>query len=452
MRAALEASDLYNANRPERTPQSYLLDGKDSKPNLTTLFAKLQGKTDMGTSGRRAFLKMAGVSAAGLAIGGYQASATGLPANETINIGLIGTGGRCGQLVERLKVIPGVKLAAVCDIWDDNLARAKAYADPAAQATRHYQEVLANKDIDAVLIATPDHLHVPIAIDACEAGKDVYVEKPLTHNIAEGDSIIQARNSSARIVQVGMQQRSMPHLAEARDILKSGQLGTIRKVHLTWNRNSGPTQKVIPNIPESAVDWKAFLGNAKDQPYDPYKMRNWRFFWDFGGGIFTDLMVHFIDVTHWFLDMKHPDLATSIGNWFNRKDQWETPDTVQTLLQYNEPETQVYYEGTFYNARNAAMMEFMGSEATLYCDRGRYEVHPEYDKPIPYREVVYGSGDRGQDFYDKPDGEMLHLGNWLECIRSRKEPNAPVEAGVGSSNAAHLANKALRESAVARWT
>lgn len=405
-----------------------------------------------GKFGRRNFLKTAGIGAAGLVTGGYQATAAGLPANETVHIGLIGTGGRCGQLCERLKNMPGAKIIAVCDTWDAALERGKTLAQPNAQASRHYHELLSNKDIDAVLIATPDHLHVPISIDACEAGKDVYVEKPLTHDIGEGQSIIDAKNKTGCIVQVGMQQRSMPHLAEARDIVKSGQLGAIRKVHLTWNRNGGPTKKVVPDIPESAVDWKAFLGNAPDQPYDPYKMRNWRFFWDFGGGIFTDLMVHFIDVAHWFLDLDHPDLATSIGNWFTRKDQWETPDTVQTLLQYYAPETQVYYEGTFYNARNAAMMEYMGSEATLYCDRGRYEIHPEYDRKIEYREKVVGSGARGQDFYDRPDGELVHLGNWLECIRSRKEPNAPVEAGVSAANAAHLANKALRANAVARWT
>lgn len=401
--------------------------------------------------GRREFLERAGISAAGLITGGYQAAAAGLPANETIGIGLIGTGGRCEYLHNSLKMIPGVKVLAVCDAWDGNLERGKHFAGSPPQATRHYQEVLANKDINAVIIATPDHLHVPITIDACEAGKDVYVEKPLTHDLAEGKAVITAQKKTGRVVQVGMQQRSMPHLAEARGIVKSGQLGTIRKVHLTWNRNSGPTQKTIPDIPQSAVDWKAFLGHARNQPYDPYRMRNWRFFWDFGGGVFTDLMVHFIDVTHWFLEMDHPDLAMSIGDWFTRKDQWETPDTVQTLLHYGQPETQVYFEGTFYNARNAAMMEFMGSEATLYCDRGRYEIHPEQDKKIEYKEVILGSGGRGQDFYDKPNGELLHLNNWLECVRSRNTPNAPVEAGVRAANAAHLANEALRSGAVAKW-
>lgn len=401
--------------------------------------------------GRREFLERVGMGAAGFVAGGYHANAAGLPANEAIYIGCIGTGGRCGYLAKSFKAIPGVKVAAICDVWDDNLERAKAYAEPGAQATRRYQDVLENKDIDAVLIATPDHLHVPITIAACEAGKDVYVEKPLTHNREEGQSVIDAQRRTGRVVQVGMQQRSMPHLAEAREIVRSGELGPIRKVHLTWNRNSGPTSKATISIPPEKVDWKAFLGNAKDQPFDPYRFRNWRFFWDFGGGVFTDLMVHFIDVAHWFLGFGNPATAVSIGNWFTRKDQWETPDTVQTLMQYQEPEAQVYFEGTFYNARNAAMMEFMGSEATLYCDRGRYEIHPEYDRPIAYRERVLGTGPRGQDYYDQPDAELLHLNNWFECIRSRGVPNAPVEAGVLAANAAHLANQALREGIVARW-
>ncbi|MDZ4860430.1 MAG: Gfo/Idh/MocA family oxidoreductase [Candidatus Hydrogenedentes bacterium] len=402
---------------------------------------------------RREFLERLGIGTAGLLLGGYQATAAGLPANETIRIGCIGTGGRCGQLVKPLKSIPGVRISAVCDVWDANLERGKAFAEPDAFATKHYEEVLARDDIDAVLIATPDHQHVPITIAACAAGKDVYVEKPLTHDLAEGQAVIDAQKSSNRVVQVGMQQRSMPQLIEAREIIQSGQLGDVRKIHLTWNRNMDRSARAKYNIPPESVDWNAFLGDAPDQPFDEYRFRNWRFYWDFGGGVFTDLMVHFIDVAHWFMNMEQPATATSIGNWFTKtKDEWQTPDTVQTLMQYAEPEMQVYFEGTFYNARNAAMLEFMGSDATLYCDRGRYEVHPEYEKKVAYKELVLGTGARGQDFYDAPDGELLHLNNWLECIRSRKTPNAPVEAGVHAAGAAHLANRALRENTVATWS
>ena len=131
------------------------------------------------------------------------------------------------------------------------------------------------------------------------------------------------------------------------------------------------------------MDWKRFLGTAKPQEFDAYRFRQWRWFWDFGGGIFTDLMVHWIDVVHWYLDLDHPASAASIGDWFSAKDVWETPDTVQTLLRYPDKDVQVYFEGTFSSNRHGAMVEFMGTEGTLYIDRGRYEVIPDRDKKKP---------------------------------------------------------------------
>ena len=149
--------------------------------------------------------------------------------------------------------------------------------------------------------------------------------------------------------------------------------------------------------------------------------------------------------------MEHPEAATSIGDTFKAQGLWETPDTVQTLLRYPDRDLQVYFEGTFVNARNGAMLEFMGSEATLYLDRGRYEIHPERNKKIQPSELVLGSGPRGADFYDEPKSEVLHLANWIECVRSRNKPNCPAEAGVSAASAAHLANLALRSGQVAHW-
>ena len=403
-----------------------------------------------GKHNRRYFLAQAGLGVAGLALGGYQATARGYAANEAIQVGCIGTGGRCLQLMHWLQQLPGVKIVAVCDVWDTRLAQARDLAGPDAWATKDYTEILADDNIDAVIIGTPDHLHTPMTIAACEAGKDVYVEKPLTHHREEGQAVIDAQNTYQRIVQVGMQQRSMPHLIEAKAILDSGELGPIRKVHMTWNRNQERAEG-SENIDPATVDWARFLGHAPEQPFDPYRFRNWRWFWDFGGGIFTDLMVHQIDIAQWFLDQEHPAHAASIGSFFTNEGVWETPDTVQSLLHYKEPETQFYFQGTFYNARYRAMMEYMGSEGTLYCDRGRYEVYPEPGSTLERSEMILGSGPRGLDFYDQPEAERLHLSNWLECIRSREKPNAPAEAGVQASDAAHLANKALRENIVAHW-
>jgi len=401
--------------------------------------------------GRREFLEKLGVGAAGLITAGYAATAKGYTANEEIAVGCIGTGGRCRGLMTALAKIPGVRIAAVCDVWDVHLEAGKKLADAKAASTKNYRELLDRKDIDAVLIGAPDHWHVPMTIDACAAGKDVYVEKPLTHDPSEGQAVIDAQNKHQRVVQVGTQQRSMPHFQKAHDIVKSGQLGEIHKVHLTWNRNQPRHKREKLGIDPNGVDWKAFLGNAPEQPFDEYRFRNWRWFWDFGGGILTDLMVHYIDVANWYLDLDHPTTATTIGDHFLAQDLWETPDTIQTLLRYPEKGVQIYFEGTFVNARNAAMLEFMGSEATLYLDRGRYEVIPERNKKIAASELVLGDGPRGADFYKTPDGETLHLANWIECIRSRQRPNCPAEVGVAAVTGAHLGNRAYRSGQVAAW-
>ena len=395
---------------------------------------------------RREFLEQFGLGT--ILLAGYSATARGYAANETINIGCIGTGGRCRHLLSALKEVPGARVVAVCDVWDQNLATARKMADKGAFATKVHHELLARSDVDAVIIAAPDHQHVPLTIDACEAGKDVYCEKPLTHEVSEGQAVVDAQNRHHRVVQVGTQQRSMPQFQQAYEIVKSGQLGEIHKVHLTWNRNQARWVRDKFNIDPADVDWQRFLGTAPEQPFDEYRFRHWRWFWDFGGGIFTDLMVHQVDIAHWFLDLDVPQTAASIGDQFKAKGLWETPDTVQTLLHF--PDVQVYFEGTFVNARGAAMLEFMGSEATLYLDRGRYEIHPERNKKIESSELVLGSGPRGADFYNLPKGEVLHLANWLECVRSRNKPNCPAEVGVKAAASAHLANQALRSGEVAR--
>lgn len=401
---------------------------------------------------RRDFLQSVAAAATAAATAGYTATSRGYAANETITIGCIGTGGRCRKLMETIAKIPGVKLAAVCDVWDVHLEMGKQLADRQAFVTKNYHELLDRKDLDAVLIGSPDHWHVPMTIDACAAGKDVYVEKPLTHHASEGRAVIDAQNTHRRIVQVGTQQRSMPQFQRGYEIIRSGELGDIHKVHLTWNRNQPRHKLTKLEVDPKSVDWKAFLGNAKDQPFDPYRLRNWRWFWDFGGGILTDLMVHFIDVANWFLDLDHPATAATIGDNFQTAGLWEAPDTIQTLLRYPERGVQVYFEGTFVNARNAAMIEFMGSNATLYLDRGRYEVIPERKSKVKYSEMILGSQPRGSDFFDQPDGELLHLTNWIECMRSRSKPNAPAEAGVSAVTGAHLGNRAYRSGQVAHWT
>jgi predicted dehydrogenase len=403
---------------------------------------------------RRDFLQTAEELGLGaVLLGAGLETARGFRANDTLAIGCLGSGRRCQRLMQVLAKIPNVRLAAVCDVDDTHLQAARRLADPKAFVTKHAAELLARADLDAVVIGSPDHWHVPMTIAACAAGKDVYVEKPLTHSLAEGDAVLAAKNKSGRIVQVGMQQRSMPQMQKARELFRAGRLGAVHKVHLTWNRNAARFRRQPLGIDPKTVDWKAFLGKAPEQPFDEYRLRNWRWFWDFGGGILTDLMVHYIDVVHWFFDVDHPARATALGSNYASAGLWETADTMHCLLDYPDKKFQAYFEGTFSNARNRAMIEFMGTEATLYVDRGRYEIHPEPDRnKSQYEEWVPGQEKRrGLDFYAEPDGERLHLESWVQCLRTRQQPNCSVEDGVSAAAAAHLGNIAYRTGTVAHW-
>ena len=394
---------------------------------------------------RRTFL--AASLAAGVHAAGRSAHASRL-ANDMIEVGVVGPGGRGRWLMDRLRKIDGVRIAAVCDVRDDNRAAGLKLADANAGEFVDYREMLDAAGLDAVLCATSDHQHVPVSVAACGAGCDVYCEKPLTHTKDEGDRVIRAVRDNGRIMQVGTQQRSMPHLAEARDLLRTGAAGDIVKVRMTWNRNQ-PDRGGRPDIDPRTVDWAGFLGDAPDQPFDAERLANWRWYWDFGGGIFTDLMVHWADTARWFLGLPAATRAVSVGDFFTQGGRWETPDTVQTLLTFPEgenggPAPQLHFEGTFANHRDRACTEFMGTEATLYVDRGRYELIPQRGRRVePKSWVAEPDRPRGLDFYDAVDGAALHLTNWVECVRSRAEPLCPVEEGVASADLAHLANAAL---------
>lgn len=401
---------------------------------------------------RRNFLAASAVGAAATSALTLPASAQPVGANERLNIGLIGTGGRCRHLMGALARAPNTRMMALCDVYEPNLELAQKLAEPKAYTTRDYHELLARKDVHAVLIASPDHWHTPMTIDAMAAGKDVYVEKPLTHKMREGAEITAALAKHRRIVQVGTQQRSMPHIARARELISDGRIGTVHKVRMTWNRNSDRVRRGPQNVDLKRLDWKRFLGNAPAQEFDGYKFRNWRWFWDFGNGILTDLMVHWLDVAHWILNVDHPDKAVTVGDFYTARDVWQTPDTIQTLLHYRN-NLQMHFEGTFCNQRAGSMIEFMGTEGTIYIDRGRYELIPEprFPKNKP-EEMILGQGPRGRDFYATPDGEFLHLQNWIDAIRNNRQPSAPISAGVSAAATAHLANEAYRQNRVAVWT
>jgi predicted dehydrogenase len=373
-------------------------------------------------------------------------TAHGYYANDKINVACIGTGGRCRTLMKSLREVPGVNIVAVADVRKTNLKLGQEIAGPNTEGVEDFRRLLDRKDIDAVMIGSPDHWHVPMTIAACEAGKDVYVEKPLTHTLEEGESVIQATRNNKRIVQVGTQQRSVPHLIEAREVARSGILGDVHKIHMSWNRNTQRWGTRDVKIDQSDVNWKMFLGNAPDQPYDPYKMTQWRWFWDFGGGIFTDLMVHWMDAARWMLDLPGPQYAVSMGHQFATRGLWETPDTVQTIISFGDDGPQAHFDGTFVSHYGRSELVLMGTAATLVCDRGAYQIIPQAGSKVPYKLHTDSKlTERGLDFYNDINDGGFHIQNWVDCIRSRKDPTCPVEDGVRSAAVAHMSNNALAQ-------
>lgn len=388
---------------------------------------------------RRRFLTAAASSGAA-ALGGCRRRGT---IAQPVTVGMLGVGDRGRELLERLVALPGVRVAALADPWSAAIAEARALCPESPEVVRDYRAVLDRRDVDAVVIATPDHWHSRMLVDSCAAGKDAYVEKPLTHSEAECRLLEQALAGSRSVIQVGTQQRSLPHLLRAREILRSGRLGRVVQVQMRWNRNRGRLSRRVKGVHAADIDWPTFLGDRPSEPFDPFVFRNWRWFWRFGGGLLGDLMAHWIDLAHWFLDLDRPADVLALGDVTLARGVWETPDTVHALLGYPGG-IRMHFEANIACARGGAGVEFLGTEATLYVDRGRYELHPEPGGGIRAEARVLGRGPRGADSYPEPDGTRLHLENWLDCIRTRREPDAPLSAGLNAARACHLANESVR--------
>jgi predicted dehydrogenase len=280
---------------------------------------------------RRDFLKDTALAGAGAAVLGGLAPAGVLGANDRIRVGVIGSGHRARQDMGMFKKVPNIEFVAICDVYAPARAAAMEIAGPGAQAYTNYHEVLDRKDIDAVLIGSPDHWHKQMLIDAVNAGKDAYVEKPICHSIEQGVEMVRVVDGSQRIVQTGTQQRSWAHWKLGKEIVASGRLGKITMVHTYWYQDY-LRNKDFPKIDPADLDWKAWLGDAPDQPFTEEKYRWWRWYWDFGGGILTDLLTHWIDVIQWYMNQPAPKTATTVGGLYRM--DWQCPDTVTAVYEY----------------------------------------------------------------------------------------------------------------------
>jgi predicted dehydrogenase len=365
------------------------------------------------------------------------ASTRALGANDTIRIGVIGAGGRMHGLLDAADKAGSYQIVAVSDVYAPHRDQVKERSNGLATIHLDYHELL-DKDIDAVIIASPDHWHVRMAVDALAAGKDVYLEKPVTHTIEEGATLTRALRSSKQILQCGMQQRSWTHFRDAVDVIQGGSLGRITQVRTYWWQNYGRNAESKP-IDTQALDWKLWLGTAPEQAFSEEKFRHWRWFWNFGGGAMTDLFTHWIDVVHWAMKSDTPHAAQMLADKYVF-DQWDCPDTVQAALRY--PGFDVVYEGMMSSSIDDGGLEFRGTEATLKIDRGGFAVYREKAQ-TGQNPVLMEKSFR--------DGTITHMENFFDCIRTREEPNAPVEAGVAAARAGQVGNLAYLQGGQIKW-
>ncbi len=379
---------------------------------------------------RRSFIVTTGLTAL--------ASTRVLGANDTLRVGIIGAGGRMNELLNSADKAGGYQLVAVSDVYGPRCDAVKQRPTGSAVTIHaNYHEVLEQK-LDAVLIASPDHWHVRMAIDAIASGKDVYLEKPVTHTLEEGTTLTKAVRSSKQILQSGMQQRSWSHFRDAVDLIQGGSIGRVPQVRTYWWQNYAAwNQRKAVDV--QALDWKQWLGGAPEQPFSEEKFYRWRWFWNFGGGAMTDLFTHWIDVVHWAMKSDTPKDVQMLGDKYVFE-QWDCPDTVQAAVRY--PGFNVVYEGMMASSIDDGGLEFRGTEATLKLNRNGFGVYHEgvTERVNPVM--------RAESFQD---GTISHMENFFECVRSRKEPNAPVETGVSAARAGHIANLAYRRGGQIAW-
>jgi len=351
-------------------------------------------------------------------------------ANERVRLGLIGCGERGRGDMGKFVRSGTVDVTAVCDIYGAQIDAAQRMAPNAKSFTDH-RKLLEMKELDVVLIGVPDHWHAAIAIDALNAGKDVYVEKPLTLRMEEGPPIVKAARVNNRICQVGMQQRSGKHYLEAKRLyMDTGKLGKVTLARTWWHGNSYHLRKAPASLQTQPanLDWAHFLGPLKWRDWDPQQYWNWRAYLDFGGGQVTDLFTHWVDVAHMFLGQDIPTSGVAAGGIYYYKDGRTAPDTINVLLEYGGSYT-VTFEATLAPGIRGAGIEFCGTQGKLYIDRARYVfTGAEKDaQPVTVAGPSY-------------DFTLDHVKNFLECCRTRKMPNCDVLAGARSAQASHLGN------------
>jgi len=392
---------------------------------------------------RRDFLKQTALGTA--AFLAYPPSRV-LGANDRVRVGMIGAGNRGQDLLDEVKAVPNVQVVAIADVYRGRFDAAKKIA-PGVLTFDDHRRLLDMKDLDAVIVASPLHTHARHFKDTLAAGKDLYAEKTMTWSIPEADQCLAAARQSGRVVQIGLQWESSGALADGKQWIKDGLVGKVTEVVSWMSRNTPHGQGqwvrgVPPDCTAENVNWSAFLNGRPDRPFDPYRLINWRLFWEFSGGNVTENMVHQIAWIMSALELPLPAAASMSGGVFSEKDGREVPDTIAVTLEF--PNDLIWtWQSTFSNRHYGLGEHILGSDGTI--EHGWSEsdmVNGEEGESIRYYPEKVNRP-RGAALVGKSK-DQDHMGNWIDCVRTRKTPNAPVEIGYRSAIAVHMANLAYR--------
>jgi len=399
---------------------------------------------------RRAFTRTTIAAAAGTAL-----SATRVwGANDRVRMGLIGSGGRGREDWGNFLKQPEVEPVAVCDVYDANREQGIALALQSktpgrAKPFRDFRRLLEEKDIDAVIVATPDHWHALITVAACDAGKDVYCEKPLSLMVLEGRKMVEAARRNQRVVQAGSQQRSGEHYIQAVELIRNGRIGEVHRIEAGMQRNIFPGLKptALAGGLTDALDWNMWLGPAREIPFDPFRcIYNFRWFWDYSGGQMTNWGAHHLDIARWIINEAAPATVSGAGGRFALTDGGETPDVQQVIYRFKQ--TLVTWTSSEIGEGDPQTLNIYGTKGMMILLRSGFKIKPEtMAKPggkerLPLMDAMEVKG---------ADLNIPHVRNFLDCVKSRQRPNADVEEGHRTAVMCHLGNISTRLGRTLAW-
>ncbi len=435
---------------------------------------------------RREFMQRSALGSAAIGaaltdtLGETAAPSRPVPASDRITVGMIGVGARAQQLMDALFELPNVEIVSLCDAYTGRVERTLERTDRKPKVAKDYSEILADKSVDTVVIATPDHWHSRMAIDAMRAGKDVYIEKPLTYTIDEGIGIIDEVKKSGRILQVGSQGMSSRVQQKAREIIASGRLGQITMLRAQFNRNTADGAWIYPIPPDASpktVNWEMFLGPAPKRPVDYPRFFRWRCYQDYSGGMSTDLFVHLVTSIHFMMNAKMAGKVVAMGELYRWKESRDVPDTINAILEYPEGFV-ASLSGTFNNQYGSESgFQILGTKGTLVVGE-TLAFYPEivnqdnrwivdswpsamekayYENPKVRAEEMPATREPevllGSEQYREIglDSTVVHMGNFFNCVKTRKQPAEDALAGHRAASCAHLVNASLREQKIVYW-